>query len=151
MQKKHHFFFLVLGVPIFGEGRGGGRGSTWLGQNANFFQKLDLKASLRLLNLLIHLEVVKLFCTSYKWGILHDRLGHLVGVPGDPGSHMQTSKRLHLRLFEVKRPSCPVFLYPLLLHRLWDCNNTLLHAPSHKNLCRGDSKLGRNCSHCRIT
>ena len=41
MQKKHHFF-LVLGVPTFGEGGG----STWLGQNPKFFQKVDLKASL---------------------------------------------------------------------------------------------------------
>ena len=40
MQKKHHFF-LVLGVPTFGEG-----GSTWLGQNPKFFQKFELKASL---------------------------------------------------------------------------------------------------------
>ena len=32
--------FLVLGVPTFGEG------STWLGQNPNFFQKFHLKAPL---------------------------------------------------------------------------------------------------------
>ena len=42
MQNKHQFFFLVLGVPTFGEGGG----SPWLGQIPKFFQKLDLKASL---------------------------------------------------------------------------------------------------------
>ena len=35
-------FFLVLGVPTFGEG-----GSTWLGQNPKFFQKVHLRAPLR--------------------------------------------------------------------------------------------------------
>ena len=42
MQNKHQKIFLVLGVPNFGEG-----GSTWLDQIPKFFQKLDLKASLR--------------------------------------------------------------------------------------------------------
>ena len=43
MQNKHQSFFLVLGVPTLGEGGG----STWLGQIPNFFQKIDLKASLK--------------------------------------------------------------------------------------------------------
>ena len=41
-SRKHHFF-LVLGVPTFGDGEGG---STWLGQNPKFFQKIDLRAPL---------------------------------------------------------------------------------------------------------
>ena len=41
MQKKHNFF-LVLGVPTFGEG-----GATWLGQNPKFFQKVHLRAPLK--------------------------------------------------------------------------------------------------------
>ena len=45
MQNKHQNFFLVLGVPNLGEGGGG---STRLGQIPKFFQKFDLKASLRL-------------------------------------------------------------------------------------------------------
>ena len=41
MQKT--FFFLVLGLPTFGERRG----STWLGQNPKFFQKSRMKAPLK--------------------------------------------------------------------------------------------------------
>ena len=41
MQNKHQFF-LVLGVLNYDEGGG----STCLGQNPKFFEKLDLKAPL---------------------------------------------------------------------------------------------------------
>ena len=47
---KKTSIFLVLGVPTFGEGEGG---STWLGQNPNFFQKSDLKAPLNTPSLLM--------------------------------------------------------------------------------------------------
>ena len=42
MQKKHHFFF-SFGCPNL---RGGGWGSTWLGQKTKFFDRFNLKASL---------------------------------------------------------------------------------------------------------
>ena len=41
MQKNINFF-LVLGVPTFGEG-----GGAWLGKNPKFFQKIHLKDPLR--------------------------------------------------------------------------------------------------------
>ena len=39
--KKTSIFFLVLGVPTYGEG-----GSTWLGQKTKFFDRFNLKAPL---------------------------------------------------------------------------------------------------------
>ena len=42
MQKKHHFFF-SFGCPNL---RGGGWGSTWLGQKTKFFDRSHLRAPL---------------------------------------------------------------------------------------------------------
>ena len=43
MQNKHQFFFISFGCPNF---RGGGRGSSRLGQNPKYFQKSGLRAPL---------------------------------------------------------------------------------------------------------
>ena len=45
MQKNINFFFLVLGVPTYGEGGGG---STWLGQKTKFFDRFNLRSPLNI-------------------------------------------------------------------------------------------------------
>ena len=98
MQKKTSIFFFSFGCPNL---RGGGWGSTWLGQKTKFFDRFNLKASLTTLHKFMKQGIEKYLtwhrsytfwlirddstftdrCPSHLWMYLyHDEAA--VGLPG---------------------------------------------------------------------